>query len=343
MTFGHPLLLLTLLVIPGAAGLYLLAQRRRARYAVQFTNVDVLAEVIGRRSIRRWVPPAFFALALAVVAVALARPHVKTLVTRDDATVILVVDASRSMQAQDVKPSRVEAAIGAVQNFLKLVPSRLRVGLVVFAGDAQVGAPPTRDHDLVRRSLATIPYFTGIGGTAIGDALALAVRLGKQAVGEQPQRALAAVGAAPNRPAAAGSPVSILFLSDGRQNRGILPPLDGAELAKQAGFPVYTIALGTRDATLPGFGPPGGPPGYPFGRVALAPDVQTLSAIAQISGGKFFRARSAHALKSAYTSLGSQLGRKPARREVTSAFLLGAGALLLAAGLLSGLWAPRLP
>jgi Ca-activated chloride channel family protein len=343
MTFGHPLLLLTLLVIPAAAALYLSAQRRRARYAVRFTNVDLLAALVERRSWRRWVPPVFFALALASVGVALARPHVKTLVPKNDATVVLVIDASRSMQAQDVKPSRVGAAIEAVQRFLDLVPKHLRVALVVFSGDAQVGAPPTRDHDLVRRSLATIPYFNGYGGTAIGDALALAVKLGERAIGAQPQRTLSSVGAAAAPAAGARSPVSILFLSDGRQNRGILSPLAGAQMAKQAGFPVYTIALGTRNAQLPGL--PTLPPSQfpPALRFNLAPDPATLQAIADVSGGQFFRARSADALRSAFTHLGTQLGREPGRSEITYAFLAGAAALLLGSGLLSALWSPRLP
>ena len=341
MSFDRPYLLLTLLVIPAAAGLYLLAQRHRVRYAVRFTNMDVLEAVVERRSWRRWVPPTLFALVLATLGVGLARPHVKTLVPSDRATVILVVDASRSMQAQDVKPSRLGAAEEAVRQFLKLVPKHLRVGLIVFAGEAQVGAPPTTDHDLVRESVNSIGSFTGLGGTAIGDALALAVKLGQQATGQpvRPQPLISAIAASPR---GAGSPVSILFLSDGRQNRGILPPLAGAQLAKQAGIPVFTIALGTRNAQLPGLPQlPPGVPGFRFGN--LAPDPATLKAIADITGGRFFRARSGDALRSAYTDLGTQLGREPGRSEVTYAFLAGAAGLLVLGGFLSALWSPRLP
>ena len=150
MTFGHPLLLLTLLVVPAAIGLFVLAERRRMRYAVRFTNLEVLAGVVGGRGWRRFVPLALFLLALAALCVAVARPHLHRLVPRERATTILVIDASRSMESRDIKPSRLGAAQEAVRTFLERVPKRMRVGLIVFAGDAQVAAPPTTDRDLVR-------------------------------------------------------------------------------------------------------------------------------------------------------------------------------------------------
>jgi Ca-activated chloride channel homolog len=340
VSFGNPLLLLTLLAIPAAAVLYVLAQRRRMQYAVRFTNLDVLSQVAGGRPWRRYVPPVLFALALASLSFAVARPQAKTLVPVDRATVILVIDASLSMQATDVEPSRLSAAQNAVRTFLDRVPKRVRVGLVVFSGEAEVGAPPTTDHELVRESVDSIGAFSGYGGTAIGDALVRAVELGRQSLGT---RSLSAAGAAP-RSSARGL-VSILFLSDGRQNRGIVPPLEGAQQAKKAGMPVYTIALGTEHGRLPpGVAPFGG---GPFGgRVSsrrLAPDPGTLKAISEITGGEFFAARSAHAVRSAYAKLGSRLARKQGKSEVTYAFLGGAAALLVAAGVLSALWSPRLP
>lgn len=343
MTFERPLLLLTLLAVPLAVGFYVLAERRRMRYAIRFTNLDVLASVVGDRYRRRFVPLALFLLALAALCIGMARPQHKTLVPRDRATVILVVDVSRSMQAKDVKPSRIGAATAAVRTFLDRVPDRLQVGLIAFAGDPAVANPPTANHDLVRKSLDTIEWFPSFGGTAIGDALAAAVKLGQQAVSGAGGNLASVTAVAPNTETR--GLVSILFLSDGAQTRGELEPLAGADLAKQAGIPVYTVALGTPDGTL-NFGGGGGYPGAgPFGgrRVPVPPDPETLKAIAVRTGGEFFAAQSAKSLQTAYKKLGSSLGRKPGESEITYGFLAGAAFLLVAAGLLSALWSPRLP
>jgi Ca-activated chloride channel family protein len=334
MTFGHPYLLLTLLVLPVSVALYLLSQRRAPRYAVRYTNLDVLAAVGSRDQWRRWIPPAVFLLSLAALGIASARPHVTSLVPRDRATVILVVDVSRSMSATDVKPTRLGAAEDGVRLFLDHAPKNLRVALIAFAGEPQIAAPPTYDHSLVKDAVNDLGFYSGFGGTAIGDALATAVLLAKQALDDS--RSLAAVGAA--RPSK-NAPVSILFLSDGAQTRGLLLPLQGAARAKAAGIPVYTIALGTPNGTLSS---PYGQFGY-GGRVPVPPDPLTLKAIAQTTGGQFFDARSADALRSAYSKLGRHLTRVPKKHEVTYAFVAAAAGLLLGAGLLSALWSPRLP
>jgi Ca-activated chloride channel family protein len=339
MSFGHPLLLLTLLVIPAAIGLYLLAERRRMRYAVTFTNLDVLASVAGGRSLRRYVPLGLFLLALASLCVALARPHRSTLIASDQATVILVIDVSGSMHASDVKPTRLGAAQEAVRAFLDRVPKRVRVGLIAFSSEPQVAAPPTTNRDLVRASLNDLNFFQGYGGTAIGDALAAAVQLGKQAVPQQGKRQTIA-DTTPKK----DSLVTILFLSDGKQTRGTLQPLEGARIAKNAGIPVYTIALGTPNGVLtrPPNGFFGSGSAFPQ-RIPVPPDPATLGAIAKTTGGKFFDARSADAVQSAYKQLGSRLGRTPGRKEVTNEAVLLGVILLVAAGILSALWSPRLP
>jgi Ca-activated chloride channel family protein len=333
VSFGHPYLLLTLLVLPVAIALYLLAQRREMRYAVRFTNVDVLASVARRGQWRRWVPPALLLLAVAALCVGFARPHMTSLVPRNRATVILVMDVSRSMQATDVKPTRLGAAQAGVRSFLDHAPKNLRVALIAFAGEAQVAAPPTTDHHLVRQAVDDLGLYSGFGGTAIGDALAAAVLLAKQAVSDD--RTLASLSTA----RAQKAPVSILFLSDGFQTRGTLLPLQGAQRAKAAGIPVYTIALGTPNGTLAA---PFGQFGY-GGRAPVPPDPATLHAIARATGGEFFAARSAAALHSAYSKLGRRLTRVPRKHEVTYAFVAIAAGLLLGAGLLSAVWSPRLP
>ena len=332
MTFAQPLLLLTLLVVVAAAAVFLLLMRRPARYPVRYTNLGVLAQALDERGWRRYLPLALFLLALVSLGAAVARPHVNTVATDERATVVLVIDTSRSMQSQDVQPTRLAAARAAARAFLGEVPKRLRVGLIVFSGDAQVAAMPTADHELVRTSIDMVGPFSGYGGTAIGDAIVRAVELGKQAIGSG-ARTAPTVGAAPPLAVPATGLVSILFLSDGRQNRGVIPPLEGAARARAAGIPVHTVALGTAEA-----GASSGP-----GSMYRAPDPETLRAIARRTGGEFFAARSASSLEAAYSRLGSRLGRRPGKSEVTHAFVIWSAALLLGAGTISTRWWSRLP
>jgi Ca-activated chloride channel homolog len=349
MSFGSPWFLLALILLAAAVGVWVLTERRRMRYAVRFTNVDVLATVVSGHSWRRLVPPSLFAAALALLLVGLARPHVDRIVLKERATVILVADTSRSMQAKDVAPTRLGAAQEAMRMFLDQVPARLRVGLVVFAGDAQVATPPTRDHELVRTAVNEIDSFLIFGGTAIGDALKTAVELGRRVNEEGPpagQEIALGAGLQGTRSLAQAAgcedqgPVSILFLSDGAQTRGVLQPHEGAALARDACIPVYTIALGTPNGMIErgqfGFQGQGQ-------LIPVPPDPETLRQIAETTGGEFSEARTADALEKAYESLGSRLGREPGKSEVTFLFVGLAAGLLLVSGVLSALLAPRLP
>jgi Ca-activated chloride channel family protein len=350
MSFQQPVFLVSLLLVGAAAGVWVLAERRRMRYAVRFTNLDVLASVARARTWPRYVPPALFALALSTLFVALARPQVDRMVGSERATVILVIDTSRSMQSKDVEPTRLGAAQRAVHTFLDKVPKRLRVGLIAFAGEAQVATPPTTDHDLVGESVDEIGDFLIYGGTAIGDALQAAVALGKRALEQNPdaEGPIAAPSAsrdvrtlaASTTPAEPQKLVSILFLSDGAQTRGVLQPLEGAQLAKDAGIPVYTIALGTPGGTVSRGGGFFGSAGQV---IQVPPDPVTLRAIANMTGGKFSEARSAKSLKSAYEKLGSSLGREPGKTEITFILVGIAAVLLVASGLLGVFLIPRLP
>jgi Ca-activated chloride channel family protein len=336
MSFAHPLFLLALLAVPVFGAAAVIARRRRMRYTVKFTNLAVLAPLVPTRTAwRRHVPAALLLLSAAVLAVGVAKPRLTRSIPVERATVILVVDASGSMQADDVKPTRVVAAERAVGGFLDRVPKRLRVGLVVFASDAQVAAPPTGDRERVRQTLnSALRDYPGYGGTAIGDALAAAVRLGREAIDPRSRSLASAVSAAGPR----GKPlVSILFLSDGAQTSGRLPPFVGAQQAKRAGFPVYTIALGTPKGAL-SVGS-----GSLERTIPVPPDPVTLRQIAQATGGRFFAATSAEQLTAAYSQLGSSLGRKSAQTEVTFACMLGGIVLLLGAGVASAAWSPRLP
>jgi Ca-activated chloride channel family protein len=322
------------------------------QYAVRYTNVDVLASVVSTgRPWRRWLMAGVFLLALAALCAAVSRPHVHRLVVNDNATVVLVLDVSGSMEAQDVRPTRLAAAQRALHAFLAKVPPRLKVGLVLFAGEAQVATPPTTDHALVAQAVDDAGFFRGFGGTAIGDGIATAVRVGLRSAGltgnsitALPSSTDLAAYVTAATPRAASTLVSILFLSDGHQTRGVLTPLQGADKARAAGIPVYTVALGTTgNTTMRGFPGGFGGGGGGFGRPGLAPDPKTLRAIADRTGGKFFRAKSAGAVEQAYTALGSTLGRKSGSVEVTDWFLIGAAVLLVLAGVLSTRWSPRLP
>ena len=335
MSFDRPLALLSLAVLAVLAAGFVTLARRRPRYVVRYPNVDVLRGVSSRvGGMRRYAPLALVTAALALLGVATAGPHVTRSAPVENATVVLVVDTSRSMLSTDVRPTRLDAAKTAARRFLERAPDKLRVGLVTFSGDVSVGAVPTRDRARVRRSVAEISRWQAGGGTAIGDALARAVELGRSAFGETG----ATTGAGSKVPENA---VSILFLSDGRQNRGLLPPSEGASRAAEAGIPVFTVALGTDRRDGSGGGATGSFGG--FGGFSRVPDRATLRAIAEATDGEYFAARSAAALESAYRRLGSELGHEDRPTEVTALFVGAAAVVLTAAAALARLAAPGLP
>lgn len=323
MTFGSPLLLVSL-VVPVAAILgYLWIERKPPGGAISFPNLAVLAGVSGKTSWKRHLVATLILSTVALLCIAVARPRVVVAAPADRATVVLVVDVSVSMNAVDVAPSRLEAAKKAIGSFVDSVPSQVRVGLVSFSDDPVVLASPTTDREQLRNAIASLsPGY----GTAIGDAVARGVDLVQLSTGE----AGATAGAAKK----AGA---VVLLSDGSQTRGVLEPLQGADLARQAGIPVHTIALGTEQGTVTiNRG------GIDF-LVPVPPDRETLAKIAEATGGTTFEATDADRLSSVYKQLGSVVSTKEKPREVTSAFVLAAAALLAAGIGLAGLWAPRLP
>ncbi len=332
MRFDWPIAFAALALVPLAGVVYVLIERRRARFALRFTNLDVLASIAPEAAPRRrFVPPALFGLALVAALAAVARPEVVRSIPREQATVILVVDTSGSMVANDVQPSRLSAAQEAVRRFMKRLPGRFQVGMVTFSSQPRVAVPITGDHQLVVGSLDRLTPF---GGTAIGDAIGRALQLLRAATGK------ATGPGAATSPSVAGQgvpPSAIVLLSDGSQNRGRLQPLAAALRAKQLKVPVYTVALGT----------PGGSIHITDGAfsqvIAVPPDPKTLKQIALETGARSYAAASAERLNAVYDNLASRLSSRREYREATS-YLLGASAvLLLGAGLASALWLPRLP
>ena len=329
MSFASPYFLIALLLVPLVLGLAIWFDRRRARYAVAFTNLDLLASVVAkrRRPWRRWIPLALFLLALAAASTALARPRAKVSVTSSQATVVLLVDVSGSMRANDVKPTRLGAAQHAMAVFSDKVPRKVRIGLVSFSTGPDVLVSPTVDRGVLQEG---IDLLSPEAGTAIGDGLGVAVQVVKSSVADAP------------RGKDGKLPGAIVLLSDGAQTRGILTPMQGAALARNAGIRVFTVVLGTDHGTL-GFGPFGG---YGFGngrRFPVRPDPVTLAAIANATDGQTFRATTAEKVASIYKQLGQSIAHHDTTREVSSWFA-GLAALLLIGSLgIARLTGERLP
>jgi Ca-activated chloride channel family protein len=319
MTFQWPLVLLALLVVPLLVALYVVRERRRTAFAAAFSNPALLPNVIDRApGPRRHLPLVLLLLGLTAIVVGVARPHMEVNVKREEATIVLAVDVSRSMKAEDVAPTRLDAARKAAKAFVAKVPEKFRVGVVSFATRAVVGVAPTEDRSLVEASLDTLAPGEG---TAIGDAVALSTRVGRDREGED-----------------AAAPRSVLLISDGARDGGAVTPQAAAQQAKRLRVPVYSVLVGTPEGvveeTLTG--------GLrQIIRVPPAPD--TLREIAQLSGGEFFTATDAEGLERVYEELGSRLGTRKHSREVGDYFAGGAAACLLAGGALSVLWFRRVP
>jgi len=325
MSFAWPIALSGLALVALALIAYLVAQRRRRRYVVRFTNLDLLENVVADSPRwRRHIPAVLTLLALSALVVGMARPQVAVAVPREEATVILAMDSSGSMTATDVAPDRMTAAREAASSFVDGLPDGFRVGVVSFSNEADVVVPPTADHDEALRGLSAL---RADNGTALGDAIARSVDLGVTSLDEQ----LAAAKSSE-------TPVVILLLSDGANTTGDYEPLEAAQKAKDAGIPVYTVALGTDAGTVQG------PDGYGGMRtIRVPPDPETLSKVAELTGGKFFEAADQNALKSVYDEIGSQVGVEHKQRELTVFFTAAGAALLLLGGLLSTLWFGRIP
>jgi Ca-activated chloride channel family protein len=258
----------------------------------------------------RYLPLGVLLVGLGVMIFGVARPHAIVTVPREEATVVLAMDVSRSMKAKDVEPTRLDAARGAAKAFLADVPEQYRVGVVSFATRAAAGVPPTSDRALVNAALDSLQPGEG---TAIGDAVALAAELG-----EREEEIADAV------------PRSILLISDGTQDGGLVQPAAAIQEARKRNVPVYTVLVGTPEGVVEEQLPGG------FRRVIqVPPSPQTLEQIAAGTGGEYFAAVDAEQLRAVYEQLGSRLGRMEEQREITDVFSGAAAAFLLVGGVLS--------
>jgi Ca-activated chloride channel homolog len=313
MSFQSPLLLLGLLAVPLLAGFYWSQQQRRRAYAVRFTNLALLGQVMGKGpGLRRHIPAALFLLGVAGLLLSMARPQATLRVPKDQTSVILVVDVSGSMAAADVQPTRMQAAVKAGQTLIDQLPGSAQVGLVIFNSSVQVVSPLTQDHGSVKDALGSL---TPGGGTAIGDAIQVSVAQ------------LASV----LDPTGKQSHAVIVLLTDGTSNTG-MDPLTAAGQAKQAKVPVDTVGIGQRNqTTLLG------------GRLVDGVDEQTLQGIASATGGHYFFAADETQLRQIYSDLGSRIGFTTTKVDLTIPLLALGTIILVVGGLFSLRWFRLLP
>jgi Ca-activated chloride channel family protein len=314
VSFAEPSFLLALLLVPLALLAQVAARRRAQRHAVRFTAVSTLKLAIGTvPAWRRHVPAALALAALAALVLALARPQRTVAVPLKRASIMLVTDHSRSMFATDVTPSRLAAAKRAARAFLDQLPDTVRVGVVAYSGAADaVTVPSSNRQDVVE----VIDDQVAAGATATGEALKVALdTLAQDRRGKR-------------------IPAAIVLLSDGKTTTG-RDPVQVAAAARRIRIPIFTVSLGTREATVPD---------PVFGSALPAnPDPETLERIARTSDGRAFKAEDAEELSAVYKELGSRLSTRRRHEEITAAFGIGGSLLLLAAAAASVRWIGRLP
>jgi Ca-activated chloride channel homolog len=324
VSFTWPLALIALAAIPVLVAFYVDRDRRRVASQAEFGNPDLLPNVVDREPGRlRYLAPLIMLVALVFLIVGVARPHATVSVPREEATIVLAMDVSRSMKATDVEPTRLDAARTAAKTFLDEVPEKFRVGVVQFATRATVGVAPTEDRELIVTALDTLAPGEG---TAIGDAVALSLRVGRPPAGEEDQQEEEA------------PPRAIVVISDGARDGGQVEPGEAAQQAKRDGVPVHTVLVGTPDGVVEEQLTGG------FRRIIrVPPNPETLEQVAATSGGTFFQVPDAEALREVYEELGSRLGTREQDREITDVFAAIAIALLLIAATTSVFLFRRVP
>jgi Ca-activated chloride channel family protein len=303
--FASPLVLLVLFALPLALLLYAIHERRQGRTIARFANPALLPNLLPRRaSWRRHVAPVILLLALAALVCGAAKPQRETTVPRRQATVILVMDTSRSMAATDVKPTRLAAPRAAARTLVAALPDDGRVGIVAFTRVAHALNAPTDDRTVIAGSLRSLQVG---GGTAVGDGLVRGLSL----VPRQTRAAAASTGA----------PAAIVLLTDGSSTEGKVSPLEAARRAKARKVPIYTVSLGTAAGSIvdPGTGK----------TIAVPPDPASLARIAKAAGGKTFTAADADRLQSVYGQIGRQVGTQKKNQDLSRLFIAGGGALAL--------------
>ncbi|MDX2145490.1 MAG: VWA domain-containing protein [Rhodospirillaceae bacterium] len=346
MNFLSAELLWLLLLVPALPALYVLALRRRKPDALRFPDMDLIKQAAaGRKAWRRHVPPALLFLALIVMFLAVARPSAILTLPSERAVVVLAIDVSGSMRAADVPPNRMTVAKEAARAFVAEQPRTTRVGLVAFSTSAMIAQDPTIVRDDVLAAIDNLrpQRFTAVGSGLVASLQAIfpddpldLSRLSSARTELQP----APLGAPKVKeaepefqPVPPGSNTSavIVLLSDGRTNVGV-EPLDAARLAADRGIRVFTVGFGTAE---------GGNVDFGGGWMRTQLDEETLKAIAEMTGGKYFNAKTEADLKSAYETLTTQFVAETKRTEVTAFGAALALVLFVLAVGLSLVWSRR--
>jgi Ca-activated chloride channel family protein len=315
MSFQSPWLLLGLLAIPLLVGLYITSQQRRRAYAVRFTNLSLLNQVMGKGpGFRRHLPAILFIAGVTGLLFSMARPQATIRVPKGQTSVLLAVDVSGSMAATDVQPTRIQAAMAAGRTLIDKLPGNARVGLVIFNARAEVVAPLTTDKGSVKDALGSL--VPG-GGTAIGDAIQVAVAQLANIVD-------------PNGPKSQNY-ARVVLLTDGSSNTGV-DPLAAAGNAAQAKIPVDTIGIGQRNQTT-----------MVQGRVVDGVDEQALQQISSATGGRYYYAADEGQLSKIYGDIGSRIGWVTTKLDLTVPLMALGTIILVAGGLFSLRWFRLLP
>ena len=344
MNFLWPEFLWLLLTLPLLAGIYIWTLRRKKKLALRYASLSIVKEAMGRgHSWRRHVPPILFLLAIAAMLLAAARPLATITLPSRQQTLILAMDVSGSMRATDVKPNRMVAAQEAAKSFIADLPRHVRVGIVAFAGSAQVTQLPTVNRDDLT---AAIDSFQLQRGTATGNGIMLSLAtlfpdagidiaaLGPRD-GARPLRADPAKPPpkefTPVEPGSYNS-AAIIMLTDGQRTTGV-DPLEAAKMAAERGVRVYTVGIGTVDGETIGF------EGWSM-RVRL--DEETLKSVAQRTQAEYFYAGTAADLKKVYETLSTRLTVEKKETEVSGLFALVGAVLALLSATLSLWWLGRI-
>lgn len=330
MSFEWPWALAFLLVIPVLAAVYISMQRRRQHYALRYASVSLVQQAVGSGpGVKRHIPAVFYLLALTAMVIALARPEASIPTPTTTGTIILSIDVSGSMFAQDVEPNRMEATKEAARNFVETQPSGVKIGVVSFSDFGALVAPPDDDR---KQALESISRLRPQRGTNIGAGLAVALDAiyedqadGEPIVTNEPTPTPDETLSAP--------PASIVLVSDGQSNTGA-DPLDLAEEAARNGIKIFTVGIGTPEGTVLQI----------QGRnVFTFLDEATLKRMADLTGGRYFNAQDETDLREIYDDLSRERVIENKETEVTFAFAAIALVFSMMAGGLGLVWFNRLP